>query len=99
MHAVSACIIRLRNKLFLLVYLYYWSKLNNSLIQRVCREEKKEKERGTEKMENTYKSHNLLRTDFSILDVQLAHTKQHAMPLRSYFLNPYSGEENDPPKK
>jgi len=50
-------------------------------------------------MENTYKSHNLLKTDFSILDVQLAHTKQHAMPLRSYFLNPYSGEENDPPKK
>lgn len=47
-------------------------------------------------MENT---HNLLRTDFSILDVQLAHTKQHAMPLRSDFLNPYSGEENDPPKE
>lgn len=50
-------------------------------------------------MENTYKNPNLLRTDFLILDVQLAHTKQHAMPLRSYFLNPYSGEENNPPKK
>lgn len=60
-------------------------------------ERKRKKKR--EKMENTYKNPNLLRTDFLILDVQLAHTKQHAMPLRSYFLNPYSGEENDPPKK
>ncbi len=50
-------------------------------------------------MVNTYKNHNLLRTGFSIQDVQLAHTKQHAMPLRSYILNPYSGEENDPRKK
>lgn len=60
-------------------------------------ERKRKKKR--EKMENTFKTPNLLRTDFLILDVQLAHTKQHAMPLRSYFLNPYSGEENDPPKK
>lgn len=45
-------------------------------------------------MVNTYKNHNLLRTGFSIQDVQLAHTKQHAMPLRSYFLNPYIREEN-----
>lgn len=60
-------------------------------------ERKRKKKR--EKMENTYKNPNLLRTDFLILDVQLAHTKQHAMPLRSYFLNPYSREENDPPKK